>query len=123
MAEHPIVHFEIMAAEGQKATLQSFYQDTFGWEIDPRGDMQYGIVSSFEDGQSLRGAVDESPAGPGVVIYIATDNIQAAVAKAQANGAEILQDVTTIPGMVTFAQFRDPAGNVMGLVDSKMPEA
>jgi len=26
------------------------------------------------------------------------------------------QDVTEIPGMVTFAQFRDPAGNIIGLV-------
>lgn len=39
--------------------------------------------------------------------------------KVVAAGAEKVQDVTEIPGMVTFAQFRDPAGNVIGLVKSE----
>ena len=36
--------------------------------------------------------------------------------KLVAAGAEVVQDVTEIPDMVTFAQFRDPAGNIVGLV-------
>ena len=120
---NPIVHFEIMAADGQKEALQAFYRDTFDWKITPAGDMQYGIVEKPTNDGGIRGAVDASPEGPSVVIYISSDNIHAAVAKAKANGAEILMDVTTIPGMVTFAQFRDPAGNVMGIVDSTMPGA
>ena len=120
---NPIVHFEIMGNEDQKAQLQAFYRDTFDWEIQPMGDMQYGMVIKPEGEVGPGGAVDASPAGPGVVIYVGADDIHAALAKAKANGAEVLMDVTTIPGMVTFAQFRDPAGNVIGIVDNQMPAA
>lgn len=120
---NPIVHFEIMGNEDQKAQLQAFYRDTFDWEIQAMGDMQYGMVMKPEGEPGPGGAVDASPEGPGVVIYIGSDDIHAALAKAKANGAEVLMDVTTIPGMVTFAQFRDPAGNVVGIVDNQMPEA
>lgn len=119
----PIVHFEIMGTEDQKQRLQDFYRDTFGWEIQPMGDMQYGMVVKPEGEHGPGGAVDASPEGAGVVIYLEADDIHAALEKAKANGAEVVVDVTTIPGMVTFAQFRDPAGNVMGIVDAKMPEA
>ena len=30
-------------------------------------------------------------------------------------GGEIVTPVTEIPGVVTFAEFRDPAGNVIGM--------
>ena len=30
--------------------------------------------------------------------------------------------VTVMPGMVTFALFSDPEGNVMGVVNSEIPE-
>ncbi len=120
---NPIVHFEIMGTEDQKAQLQAFYRDTFDWVIDPTGDMQYGMVTKPEGEFGPGGAVDASPDGPGVIIYIGVDDIRGALAKAQANGAEVTMDVTTVPGMVTFAQFRDPAGNIMGLVDNQMPEA
>lgn len=120
---NPIVHFEIMGTEDNKARLQQFYRDTFDWEIQATGDMGYGMVIKPPNEAGPGGAVDASPTGPGVTIYIGCDDIRAALAKAQANGAEVLMDVTTIPGMVTFAQFRDPAGNVIGIVDNQMPEA
>ena len=120
---NPIVHFEIMGTEDQKERLQSFYRDTFDWVIQPTGDMQYGMVVKPAAEVGPGGAVDASPTGPGVMIYLGVDDIRAALAKAQANGAEITMDVTTVPGMVTFAQFRDPAGNLMGLVDNQMPDA
>ena len=118
---NPVIHFEIMASEGQKAALQDFYRRVFEWQIEPMGEMQYGGVAKREGEPGIGGAVDESPAGPGVVVYRGVDDIHAALERAKDNGAEVLMDVTTIPGMVTFAQFRDPAGNVIGLVDNAQP--
>ncbi|MGE3962004.1 MAG: VOC family protein [Dehalococcoidia bacterium] len=120
---NPIVHFEIMGTEDQKERLQAFYRDTFDWVIEPVSDMNYGMVMKPEGEPGPGGAVDASPTGAGVVIYLGVDDIRAALAKAQANGAEVVVDVTTVPGMVTFAQFRDPAGNIVGIVDNTMPEA
>lgn len=116
-----IVHFEINAAMGGKAALQKFYKDTFGWQVQPAGPMEYGLLPPTEDG-GIGGAVDETDRGPEVVIYIGVEDIRAALAQAVANGGTLVQDVTVIPGMVTMALFRDPAGNLMGLVDSATPE-
>ena len=117
-----IVHFEINAAMGGKAALQQFYKDTFGWQVQAAGPMEYGLLPAPEDGSGIGGAVDETDRGPEVLVYIGVEDIHAALAQAVANGGTLVQDVTVIPGMVTMALFRDPAGNLMGMVDSATPE-
>jgi len=37
----------------------------------------------------------------------------------KAAGGAIVKDVTVIPDMVTYAIFRDPAGNEVGLVQAE----
>src|SRR5690606_11426726 len=119
-----IVHFEILGPQEQRQALQAFYSKTFGWNITPLGDMAYGAVDWQPGEPGIGGAIDATQDGSSqVVIYVGVDNIQEYVEKAKANGAEIVQDVMSIPGMVTYAQFRDPAGNVVGIVDNQMPEA
>jgi len=119
---NPIIHFEIIESKDQKAALQEFYQKAFDWQIEPMGEMQYGAITKPEGEIGIGGAVDAAPTGHGVVIYLGVDDIHAALASATANGAEVVADVMVIPGMVTFAQFRDPAGNVLGLVANEVPE-
>src|SRR5574341_770127 len=36
-------------------------------------------------------------------------------------GGKTIVPVTEIPGMVTFAQFADPEGNVVGIVKNELP--
>jgi predicted enzyme related to lactoylglutathione lyase len=38
-------------------------------------------------------------------------------------GGKVIMERTVLPGMVTMAQFEDPAGNVIGLVETEMPHA
>jgi hypothetical protein len=120
---NPVVHFEINAPMGGKAALQKFYKDTFGWQVMPAGPTEYGMLPAPDDGRGIGGAVDETDRGPEVVLYIEVEDIHAAVAQAVANGASLVQDVTEIPGMVTMALFRDPAGNLVGMADAVTPEA
>lgn len=119
---NPIVHFEVNAGMGGKTALQKFYRDSFGWQIQASGPMEYGLLPAPEDGRGIGGAVDESDRGPEVLIYIEVEDIEAALAQAVGNGAALVQDVTVIPGMVTMALFRDPAGNLMGIIDSATPD-
>jgi len=122
IVENQIVHFEISADKGGKQALQEFYRTTFGWQVVPTGPMEYGLLPPPEDGgPGIGGAVDEGESGPGVLIYIGVDGITDYLAKAEANGATVVQPVTTIPGMVTMALFRDPAGNLMGIVENETP--
>jgi hypothetical protein len=57
---------------------------------------------------------------PSAVFYAQVDDIEGKLNQAVKLGGSIVVPVTEVPGMVTFAQFADPEGNVIGLV--KGPE-
>jgi predicted enzyme related to lactoylglutathione lyase len=116
---NPVVHFEILGKDGAK--LQQYYANLFGWEVNANNPMNYGMVAP--QGTGIGGGITGTPDGQnGVCIYVAVKDIQGMLDKAVAMGGEVIMPVTEIPNMVTFAQFRDPQGNVMGLVkdDSAM---
>ena len=108
---NPVVHFEINGPDG--AALQRFYAEVFDWTVNTDNPMGYGLVEAGEGG--VGGGIASAPA-PLATIYIEVNDPQAYLDKVKAAGAKVVQEVTEIPGMVTFAQFQDPAGNVIGLV-------
>jgi hypothetical protein len=117
---NPVVHFEIIGADGK--ALQDFYSRLFGWKIDANNPMNYGVVDTESGGKGIGGGVGPSQDGSkSTVFYIEVDDINRKVKDVEAAGGKILMPVTDIPGMVTFAQFADLEGNVVGLVDSKIP--
>ncbi len=107
-----VVHFEIMGADGAKT--QAFYGDLFGWNIDSNNEWNYGMVDKAETG--IGGGVGANPmSATYVTIYVAVPDPQATLDKAVELGAEVVMPVTEMP-MVTMALFKDPDGNVMGIV-------
>jgi uncharacterized protein len=112
---NPVVHFEVTGQDGKK--LQEFYSKTFGWNVNADNPMNYGIVEGQEGG--IGGGIS---AGDGstkqVTFYIAVDNPQAYLDKIESKGGKTVMPVTEIPGMVILAQFADPEGNIVGLVDA-----
>lgn len=120
---NPVVHFEIMCGPDQDvAAHRTFYADTFGWKYDIVPEMDYAMVN-VAPGSEIGGSVGTTESGPYAIVYIAVDDPVAYLAKAVANGAEKLMDVETVPGMVTFAMFRDLAGNVVGIIADETPPA
>ena len=122
MAEHKIVHWELMGPDGDK--LASFYENLFGWKSEAvAGFDGYNMVSGEQTG--VGGAIGagsaEMPAFQ--TIYVEVDNVDEHLAKAQTNGGKTVVPRTIIPGMVTFGQFTDPAGNLIGLVEAETPSA
>jgi len=111
---NPVVHFEIMGSDGDK--LRGFYSDLFGWKFNVMEGMDYGLVEA-QDGQGIGGGIGADPSSPAsVTVYIAVDDPQAYLDRVTSMGGEITQPVTEIPDVVTFAQFKDPQGNIVGLV-------
>lgn len=108
---NPVVHFEILGTDAEP--LQRFYADVFGWAIDADNPMGYGLTDT--GGGGINGGIARADA-PLVTIYIEVDDPAQHLQKAVAAGAELVQEVTVVPDMVTYAQFRDPAGNIIGLV-------
>ena len=121
---NPVVHFEILGRDHE--SLQQYYRDLFDWKIvQPSPDFPYGIVSVEEQDEGIGGGIGAAMdgGGPQTTFYVQVEDIEASLQKAAELGGETVAPVTVIPGLVTFAQFKDPEGNVIGLVSSEAPPA
>jgi predicted enzyme related to lactoylglutathione lyase len=109
-----IVHFEIMGKDAVK--LHKFYADLFDWKIgEPMAEMGfYGQVDAASSG--VPGGIGQQPDGASrVTLYTQVDDLQATLDKVVALGGKVAMPPTEIPGIVTFAMFHDPEGNLFGL--------
>lgn len=119
-----IVHFEIPADDTERAAR--FYRELFGWKIE-RWENSNGIeywmvetVPTNEQGMPVRPGVNGGmmprmyPAQQ-PVNYIAVEDVNQAVAKAEKLGAKVMMGKTPVPGMGWFAQLTDPEGNVLAV--------
>jgi len=122
MSKRNIVHVEIPAANVEAAG--KFYQELFGWKIQPIPDMNYTMWEAGE-GDEYGGfpqVSDEAPAGH-VLVYIASDDIEADLKKAEKLGGKIIHPKAEIPQTGWYAFFQDPTGNVLGLYTSMNPSS
>ena len=109
----PVTWFELTGTD--TAALRSFYAELFGWEITPVDGMDYGIVTAGDGG--IGGGITAGD-GAATVVYLQVDDIQSTLDRVEQAGGKTVVPVTVIPDMVTFAQFADPEGNVVGLTAS-----
>ena len=115
-----VTHYEIEGPDGKK--LQDFYSGLFDWTVDANNPMNYGIVTAVENG--IGGGIMASQDGKSSVkIYVEVDSVDTYLEKAKSMGGKVVVEKTVLPGMVTFAQFEDPYGNVIGLAESDVPPA
>jgi len=106
-----VVHFEIAGTD--RHALQQFYGDVFDWHVQDMPEMEYGMVKPSERG--IGGGLWQD-ATPSVRIYVEVDDLDATLKQIEANGGAIETAPMEVPDIVTFALFRDPAGNTIGLV-------
>ena len=94
------------------ARSAAFYQAVFGWEL--RGDPD---APSFSDGTGHvigHWRTDLEPAGEaGVRPYVYVEDLEAALERAAAQGAEVVEPYAE--GTLRIAVIRDPAGNAIGI--------
>jgi len=110
----PVTHFEIMARDAQRA--KEFYAKLSVGATMTCGDgiwhgghwVKMGINGGV-------GQVQENQA-PCVTFYVQVEDLQAHLDKAVNLGGTVIVPVTDVAGVVTFAQFKDPDGNMVGLV-------
>lgn len=112
----PVVHWEIGGPDLD--ALAEFYRGLFGWE-SAGFDADYRLVNLDEGvGGGLMRCREGMPAY--VTIYVAVDDLDAALATVKDLGGTPLLPPTPIPGVGAFALFQDPAGNTIGIL---RPEA
>jgi predicted enzyme related to lactoylglutathione lyase len=104
----PVVHFEIHGKDGKQ--LQDFYSKLFSWKVNANNPMEYGMVQDSGIGGGITG-----PDGPMVTVYVEVPDLQATLQKAESLGGKTVMPPMEVPGGPTIAQFKDPAGNTIGL--------
>lgn len=104
-----IGHFDIAGPE--LAPLRAFYAALFGWKIENRGP-GYAMVETPEGGPN--GALVETEESSLVLGVIVPDLDRALVLTTEQGGTVALPKLDN--GWVKKAQIRDPAGNLLTLI-------
>ena len=104
-----IGHFDIAGPD--LAPLSDFYSAVLGWQVTPRGP-GYAMVAT-PDG-SPNGALVEAETAS-LTVGIVVPDLTAALGSAKASGGSVAMPVTD-NGWVKKAQVRDPAGNLLTLI-------
>lgn len=124
-----VVHFEIPADDQERA--KKFYQEALGWRIDPVPGMDYNMVVTTPMDESTGAPTEPGAINGGMfaredalktpVITVDVEDINATLATVEALGGAVVKPRETIPGMGSFAYFKDTEGNVMGLWENLPP--
>lgn len=106
---------ELHAPDGGK--LADFYEQAFGWKIQKDPNMPEYVMFNDSSGDVAGGFSSEIPKAAGQM-YLLTDDIDKALATVGKAGGKTVKDKTLISAEIgSWAQFEDPAGNVMGLFE------
>lgn len=113
MAKGDIIHIEFPSDDPARA--RAFYEAVAGWQFsEVEGMPGYWTFATGEGRGGAIGRRGES-VGPVVRAYITVDDLEDAVATAQANGGTLVDAPTEVPGMGRFASILDPEGSEIGL--------
>jgi predicted enzyme related to lactoylglutathione lyase len=118
----PVVHFEIVARDGEK--LKGYYAELFGWEIDSSNPMNYGLIDRAanlnSEGIGVGGGIGQGPDGyeGHVTFYAEVPDVEESLQKAESLGGTRMMGPERIMEGVELGQFKDPEGNVIGLIKS-----
>lgn len=125
---NPVVHFEMPYSDAVR--VSTFYQDAFGWGMQQLGADMGGYVMAHASetdehnmvknpGTINGGFYKKNSENTNANIVIAVEDIHAAMAKVTAAGGELLDGPMDIPGIGTYANFRDTEGNRVSMLQPK----
>ena len=96
-----------------------FYERALGWSIRKRGDGS----TAFDDSSAVvsgEWVLDRQPAGDtGVLVHVRVDDVEASLERIAAAGGEVVVPATAQGEGISYATFRDPAGNVLGIFQER----
>lgn len=117
---NPVMHFEVIGKDGDK--LQQFYSEVFAWKINADNPMKYGMVSGESNDQShgIGGGIGAGPGGEGsgVTFYVEVASLEDTLKKIEQAGGKTTMQPDDVPGGPRMAQFTDPEGHRIGLVQA-----
>ena len=110
-APNAIVHFDVCGPQEQE--LHNFYGGLLGWKVQPQGP-GYALVDTPG---GLRGAIADAEQAA-VTLGVAVPDLAAALRNAEQLGGSVIMPPTD-NGWVVKAQVKDPAGNLLTLIQMR----
>ena len=117
-----VMHFEIPADDPQRLT--SFLEKVFGWRFQKwDGPMDYWLVmTGAEDAEGevgIDGAIHRRSEGNAMVVNtVDVADIDEMIAKVEKHGGQITLPKMAVPTIGWMAYFKDPEGNIHGMMQS-----
>ncbi len=110
---HPVVHAEIRS-ENPDATRQ-FFADLFGWKVASEGAFPgYTFIDTGVEGSPYVAISPRQATEDEVLFFVAVDDVDATLQKAERLGGTIVQPVQHVPG-TSFGVFTDAQGHKVGV--------
>jgi predicted enzyme related to lactoylglutathione lyase len=116
------IHFEIHADDLDRAQL--FYETMFGWTFTAVPGSEYRLIATGEgpgiDGGMMRRRGPPPGGGEPLNSWVCTldvEDVDAAVAGAQASGGSVALPKMAIKGVGWLAYIKDGEGNILGLME------
>ena len=113
-----VVHFEIPSDNPENSV--EFYSKCFGWTVNQWGAEAYWLATTGEeDKPGINGAImkKRDPAQP-VVSTIEVDSIDKAIFRIENYGGKIVVPKMAVPTVGWLAYFKDPDGNIFGVMQN-----
>jgi uncharacterized protein len=108
-----VVHWEVSAKDPMKQ--QKFYGELFSWHIDVNEEMKYAMVAAGTE-DSIGGGIGAGEQSH-ITFYVEVPNVTYALEQAEELGGKTVMPRTDL-GALVLGQFRDPEGNIVGLIES-----
>jgi len=126
-----VSHFEIPARDLERAAR--FYRDVFGWSVEPlswEGHPYYKVRGSALPREGGREGIDGglTAAGHGIeqpllMIHVSGISLEDCLRKIEEAGGTVDMPAAPAGRMGSWARFRDPEGNLLGLWSEVNPGA
>jgi len=113
-----VVHFEIDAEKPERAI--KFYEKVFGWKIEKwKGPVEYWLVSTGNEKElGIDGGLSRrTESEPSTVNTIDVPSIDEYIKKVESNGGTIVRPKQPVLGVGYMAYFKDPEGNISGMME------
>ena len=113
---NPVVHFEILAK--QAPALRQFYANAFDWQFKNAAGADGIDYAMVNNSAGISGGIGETPEDYDghVTFYVAVPDINQTFSKIESLGGTRMMGPDQVPDGPIIGLFRDPANNIIGLV-------
>jgi predicted enzyme related to lactoylglutathione lyase len=110
---HPVIHAEIRSDDPD--ATREFYADLFGWKVASEGAFPgYTFIDTGVEGGTYVAISPRQSTEDEVLFFVGVDDVDAALARAEALGGTIIQPAQHVPG-TSFGVFADAQGHRVGV--------